>query len=155
MVRMTDRNSSIRFATREDVPQLVALLVTLFELEHEFQPDAKAHQQALIQILAQPELGQIFVAEQQGKVVAMVSLLYSVSTALGGKVAMLEDMVVAPEYRAKGLGGYLLDHAISHALQNGCLRISLLTDSDNASAQAFYKTRDFHLSSMKLFRKQL
>lgn len=38
----------------------------------------------------------------------MVSLLYSISTALGGKVAILEDMIINKNYRNKGFGKQII-----------------------------------------------
>ena len=40
-------------------------------------------------------------------------------------------MVVLPQVRNQGVGSKLLDYAIQFAKEQGCQRISLLTDSDN------------------------
>ena len=85
-------------------------------------------------------------------VVGMVSLLFTESTALGAKVALLEDMIVLPEYRACKVGSKLLSAAISCALESGCKRITLLTDQANTQAQHFYKMHGFEQSSMSAFR---
>jgi ribosomal protein S18 acetylase RimI-like enzyme len=69
----------------------------------------------------------------------MVSLLYTVSTYLGGRVALLENMVVDPARRGRGYGRELLRSAIEHAQKAGCRRITLLTDEDNAAARTFYE----------------
>ena len=85
-------------------------------------------------------------------VVGMVSLLFTESTALGAKVALLEDMIVLPEYRACKVGSKLLSAAIACALESGCKRITLLTDQANTQAQHFYKMHGFEQSSMTAFR---
>ena len=77
---------------------------------------------------------------QTGEIVAMVNLLYTVSTALGARVAILEDMVVLSKVRNQGIGSTLLKHAIQFAKEQGCQRISLLTDDDNEGAHRFKKT---------------
>ncbi|MGH8602944.1 MAG: GNAT family N-acetyltransferase, partial [Gammaproteobacteria bacterium] len=77
-----------------------------------------------------------------------VNVLFTVSTALGGPVALLEDMVVHPEYRGGGAGSRLLQAAINLAESSGCYRITLLTDRTNESAQRFYKRHGFTLSDM-------
>ena len=82
-------------------------------------------------------------------------LLFTVSTFLGKKVALLEDMVVAPQWRQKGLGSLLLNHAIGFAEEEGLGRITLLTDGDNKAAQQFYRSKGFSLSEMVVFRKSL
>ena len=139
---------TIQLATLNDIPALCGLLTVLFSQEAEFQPDTAAQQRGLNAILSDPAIGEILVARQNGHIVGMVNLLYSISTALGARVALLEDMVVAPEMRGSGLGSQLLAAAIEHAKQHGCLRITLLTDADNYAAQAFYQKQGFEKSSM-------
>ena len=138
----------INLATVSDTPALSALLSILFTQEAEFQPDTVAQQRGLNAILSDPALGEILVARQNGQIVGMVNVLYSISTALGARVALLEDMVVAPAMRGSGLGSQLIAAAIKHAKQRGCLRITLLTDADNYAAQAFYQKQGFEKSSM-------
>lgn len=138
----------INLATVSDTPALSALLSILFTQEAEFQPDTVAQQRGLNAILSDPALGEILVARQNGQIVGMVNVLYSISTALGARVALLEDMVVVPAMRGSGLGSQLLVAAIKHAKQRGCLRITLLTDADNYAAQAFYQKQGFEKSSM-------
>ena len=143
----------ISVAVETDIPQLVDLLIELFSLEHEFSAEPEKHRQGLTQIIANPDLGEIFVCKYQQKVVAMITVLYSISTALGAKVATLEDMIVTEQYRGSGIGSDLLSHAITHAKNKGCLRLSLLTDSDNSKAHQFYQKHGFALSNMRLFRQ--
>lgn len=85
----------------------------------------------------------------------MVNLLYTISTALGERVAILEDMVVSPSARSLGLGSALLEHAIDHARRQGCRRITLLTDAHNLDAQRFYARHGFARSSMLPMRLAL
>ena len=85
----------------------------------------------------------------------MVGLLYTISTALGARVALLEDMVVAPAWRNAGFGSQLLEAAIAQARQAGCQRITLLTDDINTDAQRFYGRHGFTRSPMVPFRRLL
>ena len=112
-------------ATLPDIPALCDLLNSLFAQEAEFTPDKSAQQRGLKMIIASPEVGAILVARQNRKVIGMVNLLYTVSTALGERVALLEDMVVAADRRAGGVGSQLLEAALQFAKQNSCRRITL------------------------------
>ncbi len=85
----------------------------------------------------------------------MVNLLYTVSTFLGGRVALLEDMVVDPARRGAGHGHELLRSAIEPARKTGCRRITLLADEDNVAARIFYEGFGFTASSMRPFRMHL
>jgi ribosomal protein S18 acetylase RimI-like enzyme len=149
--------SAIRFevAAQKDLPRLVELLGILFESEAEFSADAGKQRNALQSILADPAKGKIFVAREGRDVLAMASLLYTVSTAEGGKAALFEDLVVAPEHRKRGIGAALLKHVVEQARAEGVLRITLLTDMQNERAQAMYRRVGFVGSPMKPMRLKL
>ena len=150
---MTD----VRFeqAKASDLPRLVELLGILFESEAEFSADAEKQRVALQAILADPGKGKIFVAREGRQVVAMASLLYTISTAEGGKAAIFEDLVVAPEHRTRGIGEALLKHVVAEARADGVLRITLLTDMQNERAQAMYRRVGFVGSPMKPMRLKM
>jgi GNAT superfamily N-acetyltransferase len=145
----------VRTALISDVPRCADLLEILFSQEHEFTADPETQSRALSLIIDNPELGRIFVCEVEGVVEGMVMLLFTVSTFLGKKVALLEDMVVAPHWRHKGIGSLLINHAMEFARKEGLGRITLLTDGDNDAAQQFYKSKGFAQSEMVVFRKPL
>lgn len=146
---------AIRTATHDDIPALVRLLGQLFAQEAEFHPDDRAQARGLAAILADARIGSILIAEHGDKPVGMANLLYTVSTALGGRVAILEDMVIDEECRGAGFGRALLAAAIERARADGCLRITLLTDTDNARAQRLYGSFGFKRSAMVPFRLML
>ena len=149
--------SEIRFdaAKPADLPRLVELLGILFESEAEFSADAEKQRSALQAILGDPAKGRIFVAREGREVIAMASLLYTISTAEGGKAALFEDLVVAPEHRKRGIGEALLKHVVAEARAEGVLRITLLTDMQNERAQAMYRRVGFVGSPMKPMRLKL
>jgi len=148
-------NLRFEVASVKDLPQLVELLGELFEQEAEFTPDASKQEIALKMILADPRLGKLFVARDGRQVVAMASLLYTVSTAEGGKAALFEDLVVRPDYRNQGIGARLLEYVITQARAEGLLRLTLLTDMQNESAQVLYRKLGFVGSPMKPMRLKL
>ncbi|HTB21842.1 MAG TPA: GNAT family N-acetyltransferase [bacterium] len=142
----------VRFARKADLKSLAALLGQLFSQEAEFKPEPALQLRALRLILSRPSTGQIFVAEAGGRVVGMLSLLSSVSTALGGPVAWLEDLVVAPDWQGQGVGKGLLRAALAEARKRGWRRISLLTDADNLRSQGLYRKHGFIRSTMRVYR---
>jgi ribosomal protein S18 acetylase RimI-like enzyme len=135
-----------------DLPQLVELLGILFTQEHELSSDALKQRCALELILADPSRARTYVARDGGKVIAMAALHFTISTAEGGKVAGLEDCVVHPEHRRKGIGEKLLRYVLEQATAEGALRVMLLTDGDNTRAQAIYRKLGFTPSSMLAMR---
>lgn len=145
---MADMNARVELATSDDIPQLCELLAILFAQEEEFEPDAAKQAAGLAQIIGNPAAGQILLLRDGEQAVGMVNLLYTVSTARGGRVAILEDMVVRPERRGSGAGAMLLQAAIAEARAAGCTRITLLTDGANEAAIRFYRRHGFSVSGM-------
>lgn len=139
-------------ATACDLPRLCELLALLFTQEADFTPDTERQERGLRLIIEQPTVGRIYCAREGGRVVGMVSLLFTVSTAEGGRAAWLEDMIVHPSCQGRGIGGHLLRHALREARDSGCSRITLLTDSTNGSAMRFYEHAEFARSQMVPFR---
>ena len=142
-------------ARPEDVRDLTVLLGLLFAQETDFTPDPAKQKRALKDILAQPSAGRIFVARSNGRVVAMVNLLFHTSTAEGGSVILLEDLIVHPSCRKRGIGSRLLNHVLDFARRKHFRRITLLTDRRNRSAIRFYKRFGFTSSAMLPMRRKI
>lgn len=145
----------LRDAVVSDIDELVGLLALLFIQEHEFEPDADLQRQGLKRIIADRAVGTILVAVKNRRIVGMVGILYTVSTALGSRVALLEDMVVLPAVRGRGVGTALLHAAVDRCRAEGCRRITLLTDYDNHAAHRFYLSGGFEESSMTVYRRRV
>jgi GNAT superfamily N-acetyltransferase len=138
----------ISIANMIDIPILIELLTDLFTLDIEFVPDSIKQKSGLEAIITNPEIGEILVIKDDDRIVGMISLLYSISTALGGKVAILEDMIIHKDYRQMGLGKELLGKAIDFAKERNCLRLTLLADFNNDVAIKFYQQSGFKKSEM-------
>jgi len=138
----------IEQATLEDLPQLSDLLGDLFTMERDFQPDRAKQMRGLRLILEQPNRGRIFVLRHNGVIFGMINLLFTISTAEGGFVVLLEDVVMHRDYRGQGYGTKLLRHAIEYAKKKDFLRITLLTDRLNERSQEFFKEHGFVVSKM-------
>jgi GNAT superfamily N-acetyltransferase len=145
----------VNAAKQDDLPALCSLLQHLFSQEAEFTPNRDLQAQGLSAILADPNAGLILVARADDQVIGMVVLLYTISTSLGGRVALLEDMIVAPDQRGRGVGTKLIKQAIANAERDGCRRITLLTDADNELAQQFYRRNGFEASAMRALRRYI
>ena len=138
----------IEQATLEDLPQLTDLLFELFTQEADFAPNRAKQMRGLRLLLEQPNRGRIFVLRSNGTILGMINLLFTISTAEGGFVIMLEDVIVHGEYRGKGFGDKLLMHAIAYAKKKDFLRLTLLTDRLNEQGQRFFKAHGFIESRM-------
>lgn len=76
--------------------------------------------------------------DEQGVAVAMGSAQLVISTAEGAPSVWVEDIVVHPDYRRRGIGTQLLEHLLVWAKERGANRAQLVTDRHNADAELFY-----------------
>jgi len=135
-------------ATLEDLPQLTELVMALLGEEEDFTPDRNKQEHGIRLILEQPSRGRIFVLRTDHTIVGMVNLLFTISTAEGGFVVLLEDVIVHHEFRGRGVGTQLLKHAIEYAKQKEFLRMTLLTDRLNEEGHEFFSRLGFFKSQM-------
>ncbi len=145
----------IDFAANADIEAMADLLHELFTLESDFRPQREKQLAALRWILDHPDHGRLFVLRDAGRVIGMTNALISISTAEGGPVLILEDVIVAASHRGTGRGRRLVEHVLAWAAAEGMSRVTLLADRDNASALRFYRTLGFEESAMVVRRRRL
>src|SRR4029450_7578981 len=141
-------NVVIEPATEADLDELSEMLGGLFAQESDSRPAKHKQLRGLRLIFEQPSRGRVFVLRREGAIVGMINLLFTISTAEGGFVILLEDLVIHQGYQGKGYGKKLLEHAIDFARKKNFLRITLLTDRPENVAQSFFRKHGFHESSM-------
>lgn len=146
------KTCQIAEAKTSDIPALALLLGQLFILESDFQVDPGKQADGLRLIIENPELGCIFVLRSGEQIIGMVNVLRTISTAEGGPVLLLEDVIVADAYRGQGLGTMLVKHVLEWAGERGISRLTLLADRDNDPARQFYEKLGFRESAMKVYR---
>ena len=145
----------IETATLDDLSELSELLTVLFEEGQDFTPDPKKQQHGLRMILEQPNRGRIFVIRSDHRILGMVNILFSISTAEGGLVLVMEDLIIHPDHRGQGFGTRLIKHIVDFAKSKDFRRITLLTDKISEEAQKFFKRHGFHYSKMIPMRMNL
>lgn len=145
----------IRNATPEDTEALVGLLAELFALEADFAPDPERQRRGLALMLDGCLKHKcVKVAVRGGLVVGMVCVQTLVSTAEGGMVGLVEDMVVRPDHRGRGVGRRLLEAAGQWAETRGLLRLQLLADRENRPALDFYVRCGWRTTQLICLRKK-
>ena len=133
----------IRRATAADLDQ-VAPLFDAYRQFYACSPDLDLARAFLRERLARGE-SVVFVAMRDGRGVGFVQL-YPTFTSIGARRAwILNDLFVAPEARRQGVGRALMDAAKQMAEQTGAAWLELATATDNARAQALYRSCGYRL----------
>ncbi len=91
------------------------------------QPKAE---EAFKHIIENKKAGAIFVAEENGNLLGLVTLSYPMAVRCGGIYACVEEFIVSERARGKGAGGKLLEAAKAHALKMGCHEIQVNRPSE-------------------------
>lgn len=144
-------------ACEDNVEEMCLLLDELFAIEQDFAGirDVEKQRKGLKLILRHPDRGRLLLLKREDRVVGMVNLVFVFSTVEGGSVIQLEDFIVAGDERGKGSGCFFMEQIVEYAKYHGFLRISLLADSGNARALAFYEAAGYQYSNMKCLRLSL
>jgi N-acetylglutamate synthase-like GNAT family acetyltransferase len=146
--------SIIRCAEKNDVPEMVQLLGKLFSIEADFRFSSDRVTLGLL-VLLESSTAQAWVAQHGKKIIGMCTLQTLISTAEGGEVGLVEDVVVHEKYRGRGVGQALVKQAESWARQNGLKRLQLLADRNNKAALTFYDQMGWEKTSLNCRRRSL
>ena len=147
-------DATIDFASAADLPAMAELLHELFAIESDFVAQRQKQLDGLRLILDTPQIGRLFALRVGRCLAGMANALITVSTAEGGPVLLLEDVIVNAQFRGRGLGRALVDHVVGWAQAQGMTRVTLLADRENAPALAFYAKLGFVPSAMTVLRKR-
>ena len=137
-------------AGEEDLPAMAELIGVLFAIEADFEIDYDK-QLAGITKLYHSEGAEMLVAKHEGTVVGMVTMQRLISSAEGGYIGQIEDLVVKEDYRMMGVGSRLINRMRVIAQAYGYKRIQLAADVDNANALQFYNRRGFRRTNLAIY----
>ncbi|HEX3030746.1 MAG TPA: GNAT family N-acetyltransferase [Bacillota bacterium] len=144
----------IHKAIPEDLAALTDLLEQLFSIEKDFVIDADKQQRGLTMMLEDPASRCIMVAEEDHTVIGMCTAQLLISTAEGGKAALIEDMVVAADHKGQGIGRLLMTAVEEWSLAQGARRLELLADRNNTPALKFYEALNWKSTELVCLHKK-
>ena len=98
----------------------------------------------LTEIVGRPDR-RLLVAEVEGGQLAgtVDVLLVTNLTHTGRPWAVVENVVVAPGHRRRGIGRALMEEAMGQARRVGCYKVQLTSGKHRAEAHAFYRSLGF------------
>jgi GNAT superfamily N-acetyltransferase len=144
--------TTIRPATQNDVPAIVAMLADDPLGARREQPGDPAYLAAFTALAADPRQ-LLVVAEQDGAPVGTLQLTFIPGLSRRGATrAQIEAVRVWADRRGSGLGQELVRWAIDTARERGCVLVQLTTDNSRTDAHRFYERLGFQAShvGMKL-----
>lgn len=82
------------------------------------------------EIVENEEKGTILVAEEDSEIVGVITLSYPVAIRCAGIYTCIEEFIVSQKMRGRGVGGQLLEAAITEATSKGCREIQVNRPSE-------------------------
>ena len=132
-------SATMRSATPEDLPTILALIKELAEYER------LAHEVVVTQDLLEEHLfgaapkAEVILALLDNEPVGFALFFHNFSTFLGRPGIYLEDLFVRPEARGKGIGKALMVKVAQIAVQRGCGRFEWAVLDWNEPSIEFYR----------------
>ncbi len=150
-------NVTIRSARPEDILRMSELLTDLFGIERDFAVDVVKQVKGISMLVADSSGASLVLVAvvPGGEVIGMASVQTLVSTAEGGRVGLVEDVIVDFRYRCRGVGTLLFERIMSWSHENKLTRLQLLMDKSNHVAVDFYRSRGLSATNLNCMRIML
>lgn len=132
----------VRDAHPNDIDEILRLL----DLMHggDRKSRASASEVELFQQILSQEGRRILVAENERKVVGTVDVIVTSNLSRDGAPwAMVENLVVDPTLRGRGIGRALMSEAIEFARSKRCYKVQLVSSRSREVAQGLYRSLGF------------
>ena len=156
-------NIKIREAANTDLPHLGRLGALLVQEHHDFDrrrflaaKDRTPQEYArFLGTRLDDRDAVILVAEAKGEAIgyAYGEIEGYDYMSLRGPAGVLNDLIVDPAYRGRGIGRWLLDEIISRLKSRGVPRIVLSTAAKNKSAQRLFERSGFRPTMIEMTRE--
>jgi GNAT superfamily N-acetyltransferase len=129
----------INDATERDLEALLPLMRGYCDFYEVSPPDDGLLEMARALIAADDSEGMLLVARgEDGAPVGFAAVGWKWSSLRAARVAIMEDLFVAPQARGTGAGRALIDECASRAKDNGAPCLMWVTALDNHRAQSVY-----------------
>lgn len=146
-------NIIVTHALSSDIKAMSSLVGELFAIETDFEINEEKQIQALSLLQPNP-MCDVIVAKEGERVVGMATMQPVISTAEGGYVGIIEDVIVTKSHRKQGIGSKLVAFLEECALKRRYKVVKLLADKENTDALHFYKSQHFAQTRLIMLRKR-
>ena len=128
----------IRFATRTDAPDFIALIQALADFEKLPGPDDAARERLIEHAFGPHPKYEVLVAEVEGEIVAYAIFFHTYSTFRAKPTLFLEDLFGHPRARRRGVARAMLAQLRGLAEERDCGRFEWMVLDWNTDAQKLY-----------------
>lgn len=143
----------IRKAQRADLERLQALYLQLSPQNTSIPPQEAKD---IFERFKRYEGSEIFVGDIDDVLVSSCTLVVTPNLTKGGKpYGLIENVITDENHRGYGYGRATLDFATTHAWQQGCYKVMLLTGSKEPRTLEFYQGAGFEQTKTGFQKRRL
>ena len=146
--------ATVRGAGSRDLETLLPLVEAFQEFER-IPFEIEAARRNLGQLLEDASLGQVLLAELEGRPIGYAILTYGYDLEFGGMDAYLTDLFITEPDRGRGLGQWLLSEVERASRAAGVQALHLMVAPQNHRAHHIYHRAGFHVSPRLFLTKLL
>ena len=92
-----------------------------------------------------------FLYRENSIATSFATVYFSYASSITAKVAILNDLYVAPGSRGQGIAKQLIEHCRSFAVKQGATRLQWVTAEDNLAAQKLYESLNTNKSTWHFY----
>jgi ribosomal protein S18 acetylase RimI-like enzyme len=133
---------TFRLATEEDVESVLGLMRQYYEEDGYPFSESRARK-AVLGLMADQSLGRLWVMETEGQIVGYLAITLGYSLEYLGRDAFVDEIVVAPDWRGRGLGTRALALAEETCRELGVNALHLEVEREKTAAQNLYRRAGF------------
>jgi ribosomal protein S18 acetylase RimI-like enzyme len=145
----------IRLGQSKDIPKMLVLLEELMTIEKDFEPNIIAQKKGLEKILIEDSATLLVAVNEFDKVIGMCTSQRLISTEIGGRIALVGNLIIDRHHRGEGVGQELLEAITDKRTSLGFKRMILLVDKDNQRARGFYEKENWTESNLLMVMKDI
>ncbi len=130
---------SVRAANRDEVGQIVPMMLAYCDFYEVERPDAAALTEMAVALIDAPDdEGFLLAADEEGSVAGFAACGWKWSSLRGARIVVLEDLFVAPEFRGRRIADRLIEECAAIARRHEAPVLAWYTQPSNKRAQAVY-----------------
>ncbi|MBD2358385.1 GNAT family N-acetyltransferase [Tolypothrix sp. FACHB-123] len=144
-----------KLAENTDVEAFLILMQELYEIDGCILFNAVVARNALIQLLNDKSMGQVWLIKCQSKTIGYVVLTLGYSLEYGGRDAWIDELYIQANYQGQGIGKQTINFLEHVCTSLNVQALHLEVERKNTSAQSFYRRVGFEDHNRYLMTKWL
>lgn len=106
---------------------------------YEVSPPDEGLLEMAVALIADPEQGSLFVADEAGELVGFAALGWKWASTRGARIGVMEDLYVSATARGRGVADALIEACAQRCRERGAPVLEWVTAPGNSRAQAVYE----------------